>query len=173
MILDDVARGDGVAVLDPHGDLIERLLDLLPDSAVERTIHFHPGHPQWIPIWNPLQSVPGQDLGRTADDLVKALKSVVKDWGDRLEHLLRQAIYALLHVPGTTLLDVYYVLRGKSPRSNALRRRILESVDNEVAREFWTEDFNDYRKTDLAPPRHKLSKLRSLIMASKLPSPLG
>ena len=159
MILDDLARGDGVAVLDPHGDLVERLLDLLPSSAADRVIYLNPGDLQWVPIWNPLALVPGQDAGRMADDLVGAFKSFVTGWGDRLEHLLRHAIHALLHIPGSTLLDVYNLLRNKSSDSLALRRLIRQWVDNDVAQEFWEQDFANYRKEDIGPPRHKLSKL--------------
>jgi hypothetical protein len=43
MILDDLAKGFGVAVLDPHGDLVERLLCSLPEHEIERTIYFNPG----------------------------------------------------------------------------------------------------------------------------------
>ena len=63
MILGDIRRGDGVAVLDPHGDLVERLLCLIPESDVERTIYFDPGDPDWIPIWNPLQRIPARTSG--------------------------------------------------------------------------------------------------------------
>jgi hypothetical protein len=161
MVLCDIQRGDGVAVIDPHGDLIERLLCLIPERDIERTIYFNPGDPDWIPIWNPLQRIPGQDVGRTADDLVQAIQSFIlkSGWGDRLEHLLRNLFYSIMHLPKGTLLDVSNLLRNKSEESKILRREILDMIENETVRQFWHHDYPNYRKDDLGPPRNKLSKL--------------
>lgn len=159
MILDDIRNGHGVAVLDPHGDLAERLLGLIPEEYVEKTVYFEPGDPDWVPIWNPMQKVPGQDIGRMADNLVGVLKSFVTGWGDRMEHILRHSIFALLHLPGSTLLDIADLLRSGSKESEASRRLILEVVQNEEARMFWQHDFMRYRSDEFGPPKHKLSKL--------------
>ena len=161
MILQDIEAGHGVAVLDPHGDLIERLLGLIPEHQVERTIYLNPGDPEWAPLWNPLDRVPGQDIGRMADDLVRAIKSFVSSggWGDRLEHLLRNMIFGLIHLPHSTFLDLSNLLRTKSEESHRLSKEILKYLDNESARQFWHHDYQKYTKDDLGPPRNKLSKL--------------
>jgi hypothetical protein len=159
MILDDVQRGAGVAVIDPHGDLLERVLDRIPAPAVDRVIYFNPGAKDWVPRWNPLAPLSGVDPGRMADDLVGVIKRVVDGWGDRLEHLLRQTFYGVLNLPDTTLLDVYSLLRKDSAKSARLRRAMLDVIDNEVARDHWQHDFARYNKDDLGPPRNKLSKL--------------
>lgn len=159
MILDDLVHSAGVAVLDPHGDLVERLLRLLPESAIGRTIYFDAGDPNWVPLWNPLRPISGQDSGRTADDLVGAFKSVVSGWGDRLEHLLRHTFYALLHLPGSSLLDVSNLFRVKSDESRRVRDEILNVIENAVARQFWLHDIYRYGKDDFGPPKNKLSKL--------------
>ena len=98
IILSDIEEGHGVAVIDPHNDLIERLLRLIPEQHVERTIYFNPGDPDWVPLWNPIEKIVGQDIGRTTNDIVKAIESFVAGggWGDRLENILRNVIYALI-----------------------------------------------------------------------------
>jgi hypothetical protein len=161
MILKDIEQGHGVAVLDPHGDMVERLLCLIPECQVHRCIYFNPGQPDRVPIWNPLKRIPGQDLGRTADDLVQSIQSFVAShgWGDRLEHLLRNIIYSLCHLERGTFLDISNLLRNKSEESKVLRREILKVVDNEVVLQFWRHDFEKYGKDDFGPPRNKLSKL--------------
>ena len=103
--------------------------------------------------------MPGEDIGRIADDLVGVLKSFVSGWGDRLEHILRHSIFALLHLPGSTLMDIANLLRGSSKDSETTRKLILDVVQNEEARKFWEHDFSHYRPDDLTPPKHKLSKL--------------
>jgi len=161
MILNDIEQGHGVAVFDPHGDLVERMLKLIPQRHVDRTIYFDPGDPDWVPIWNPLKPIPGLDIGRTADDIVQAIQSFVASggWGDRLEHLLRNMIFSLIHLPNSTFLDLSNLLRNKSQESHILRQKILEVIDNETARQFWVQDYEKYGKDDLGPPKNKLSKL--------------
>jgi len=161
MILSDIMQGHGVAVLDPHGDLIESVLCLIPEAHVHRTVYLNPGDPDWVPIWNPLKRIPGQDIGRTADDIVRAIQSFVTSgsWGDRLEHLLRNMIFSLIHLPKSTFLDLSNLLRNKSQESKNMTREILAAVDNESVRQFWIEDYDRYGKDDLGPPRNKLSKL--------------
>jgi hypothetical protein len=159
MALDNIDKGIGLAVLDPHGDLVDALLCLIKEEHVERTIYFDPGDPAYVPIWNPLKRSAGQDLSRTADDLVAAIKSVVTGWGDRMEHLLRHGLYALLQLPNSTLLDLSNLLRRKTDESERLRKEILDVVDNQTAYLFWKNDFHRYSNEALDPPKHKLSKL--------------
>lgn len=118
-VVSKATDGEGVAVLDPHGDLARQVLGLLPDEVIERTVYFHPADPEWVPLWNPLRPVPGLHAGRVAGELVTAFKSFTEGWGDRLAHLLRHAFFALQHRPGSTFLDVAKLLREKSPASAA------------------------------------------------------
>ena len=161
MILDDIEKGDGVAVLDPHGDMVERLLCLIPEKHVERVIYFNPADPDWVPLWNPLDRIPGQEIGRTANDLVTAIKSFVESggWGDRLENILRNMIFGLLHLPGGTFLDISNLLHNKSQPNEIVVREILKVIDNQTARQFWEQDYKGYGKNELSPPINKLSKL--------------
>jgi len=162
MILHDIIeQGHGVAVLDPHNDLIERLLRLIPEDYVEKTIYFDPGDPDWVPLFNPLEKIIGQDTGRTTNDIVKAIESFVASggWGDRLENILRNIIYALIDLSNGTLLNVSNLLRNKSENSKRIRKEILNIIDNETVRQFWLHDYEHYAKSELGPPINKLSKL--------------
>ena len=159
MILDDIEKGMGITVIDPHGDLVETLLCMIEEQYVQKTIYFNPGDREYVPIWNPLKRGPGQDNSRTADDLVASMKSFVLGWGDRLEHFLRNGIYALLQLPNSTLLDLSNLLRPKTDESRRIRNMILEVIDNETAYQFWKNDFEKYSNESFDPPKHKLSKL--------------
>ena len=159
MILSDIANGFGVAVFDPHGDMAEDLLEFIPKEKIGKVIYFNPADPDWVPIWNPMYPIAGQDIGRTTDDLIGVLKSFVTGWGDRMEHLLRHGIFGLKHITGTSLLDVYELLQKNSAVSEINRKMILEVINSEVARQFWINDFSKYTAADLGPPKHKLSKL--------------
>ncbi len=159
MVLHDVGRGEGVAVLDPHGQMVQRLLGLLPESCADRVIYVDFSDREWVPIWNPLIPGPGTPIGRVAEDLVGAFKSFVTGWGDRLEHMLRHAIFGLMHLPQASLLDVANLLRCQSAESERLRPLVIEAMDNPLAKAFWQEDFAKYRSADITPAQHKLGKL--------------
>jgi hypothetical protein len=158
MILDDIQKGDGVGVFDPHHDLVDRLLSLIPEEAVDRVIYFNPADPDLVPLWNPLQMLPGQNIGRIAGDLIGVLKSLVTGWGDRMETLFRQSMLGLFSLQGTCLRDVYEILCN-SDYSKAIRRLVLEAVQDDVVRQFFAKEINDYRPDELWPPKNKLSKL--------------
>jgi len=165
MILQDIENGRGLAYIDPHGDSVKHLLTLIPESKISSTIYIDFGNPEWIPLWNPLCCVPDQDIGYAADELVNAIKSVVKSnaWGDRLEHILRNSFFGLLHLKSATFFDLITLLeeskKSKNKDRNNLKNKIINSLDNEVARLFWKRDYDNYRRDDFAPPLHKLSKL--------------
>ncbi len=159
MALCDIRQGHGVIVLDPHGDLVARLLRLIPEEAVSRTIYFDPGDPKWVPLWNPMSRAAGQDIGCSADNLIGVLKDSVKGWGDRMETILRQTIYGLQHLADTSFLDLSDLLRTGTPESRTMKEVLLQVVQNVVARQFWLYDHQKYRADEFGPVRHKLSKL--------------
>ena len=161
MILADIEQGHGVVVLDPHGDLVSKLLDRISRQHADRVIYLDPGDPDHVPMWNPLTPPPTKvmDRGRAADDIVSGFKKFIEGWGDRLEHLLRHAVDGVMCLPGGSLLDVSNVLRQYSPERQSPARPDQETTDSEISRRFWSEDFPRYTKVDLVPPQHKLSKL--------------
>ncbi|MFC1676616.1 type IV secretory system conjugative DNA transfer family protein [Planctomycetota bacterium] len=159
MIMDDIKKGHGVAVLDPHGDMVDRILSLLPEEAIPRVVYFEPGNFDWVPLWNPLERIPGQDIGRMADDLIGVLKSVVEGWGDRMENILRHSFFGLLHLSGGSFLDVCDVLRYGSKESEEISKLVLKVIQNELARQYWKYDLKKYKADEFGPPRNKLSKL--------------
>ncbi|MCO6438641.1 MAG: type IV secretion system DNA-binding domain-containing protein [Phycisphaerae bacterium] len=160
MILQEIRSGHGVAVLDPHGALIDRLLRLIPDDSVDRVIYVNPADRDYVPIWNPLHCEAAHDAGRVTANLVAAVRSIVDGSGDRLTHLLRHAFFALLHSPGSSLRDVNDLLRKGSPASKRIIKEIGRGkITNDLSRRFWSEDFRHYRPDDIRPPQHKLSKL--------------
>ena len=155
----NIGKGDGVAVIDPHGDMVKDLLLHLPEDCIDRVIYFDPGDRDWVPMWNPLKKIQDQDIGRIADDLVHAFKGVVSGWGDRLECLLHNTFSALIRLPDSTLLDVMSLLRPQKEQDPKRWEEFLEILDNEAVRLFWKNDFKGYGNADFNPPKHKLWKL--------------
>jgi hypothetical protein len=159
MILHDVGQGHGVAVLDPHGGLVQRIAGLLSGERAKRVIYIDPGDPDWVPWWNPIDCRSGLEIGRVTDGLVRAFWSFSTGWSDRTEHLLRHAIFAALRLPRGSLLDVWDILHPRSNKGRRLRAQAIKVADNRAAKLFWRHDFDRYTSADLAPAQHKLSKL--------------
>lgn len=159
MCCEDIARGHGVAVIDPHGDLAEGVISRIEEKDIDRVLYFNPGHPDLVPLWNLLAQEKGLQPDRQADDRLRAFTQITSGWGHRLETLMRQAFYGLIHTGDGTLMDASLLLMTESEERERIRRRVLDVVENEKARFFWEHEIKTYRKDDFAPVQHKLSKL--------------
>jgi hypothetical protein len=149
MALDDIDQGHSVCVIDPHGALVQDLLCLIPARHLDRVIYFNPGDRGFVPVWNPLHCGVGQFPDRLADDILASIRGAVKDWGDRLEHALRQAVKAVIGLPDGTLFDVYRILMKDSVEGEQLRQRALEVPGHEITRQFFQAEFRAWFKAGL------------------------
>lgn len=163
IFMQDIQRGIGAVYIDPHGDAITDICNRLDEEQLSRCIYFDPGNQDFTPLWNPLYLAKGADPFRQADDLLSTFEHVFTGWGDRLAHVLRNGLIGLSYLKNPCLLDLYHLLRQKSDESNLLREQILAQPGlDEPVRSFWEHDFlKDYRESELAAPKHKLSKLLS------------
>ena len=159
LVLQDVECDRAAVVVDPHGTLVQNLLRLIPEAHADRCIYFNPGMQGYVPLWNPLHRQPGQDVGRTASDMVAGMKGFMEGWGDRLAHLLQHTFTALMELPDATLYEATELLIRKSPVGIELRKIIGETSESAYTRRFWREEFKDYNRDALKPPLHKLGKL--------------
>ena len=107
MIRQDIGSDQGLALFDPHGDLIERLLAVMPERRKGDLIYFNVPDSALPLGFNPLESVPPAKRPLAASGMVEVFKKIWADsWGPRSEHLLRNALLALLDQPEATLADV-------------------------------------------------------------------
>jgi hypothetical protein len=160
LVMDDIEKDYGVAVIDPHGDLSDRILGLIPEKYVNKVIYLDLGNDVWIPLWNPLSINQGIDIGKATADFILAIQSFVSNtgWGDRLEYILKHVIFSVFHLPNTTILDVINILRRKPGHVDKFVEEILSVVDSNT-KEFWLNDFKNYPKEAFSPPINKLDKL--------------
>jgi len=157
MARQDLACGRGFALIDPHGDLAERLLE----EAKERpdTIYFDAADPRQPIGYNPLRRIADNKIPLAASGLLEALRKLWPDaWGVRMEHVLRNSLYALLEREGSTLPDI---LRLYS--DDIYRRSVIAGIRNPVVKKFWIDEFETYpdrfRAEVIAPIQNKLGAL--------------
>jgi hypothetical protein len=140
MMVADIRSGNGLALIDPHGDLAEEVLDHIPKERVNEVIYFNPADLEYPIAFNPLEKAAPECHHLIVSGVISVFKKIWADfWGPRLEHILRHAILTLLYYPGSTLLDVPRLLTDKD-----FRYGILRYVDHHQVREFWFSEFDKY-----------------------------
>lgn len=157
----DLRAGEGVALIDPHGDLAERVLALVPEARMEDVIYLNPSDLQYPIGFNPLDGVAADQHFLVASGLIAVFKKIWPDaWGPRLEHILRHCLLTLLTAPGSTLLDIPRLLTDKE-----FRQGILRQVRDRHLLEFWTLEFEKtpfaYRSPMIAPILNKTSLFKA------------
>ena len=142
MILSDLERGEGLAVLDPHGDLVERIKAQIPPERQSDAIHFTPGDVNSKVTLNPLDV--GNRVARhlIASELISIFKKLWADsWGPRTEYILRNTLLALLELPQTTLLDAQRLLADYE-----YRQALVAVLEDGPVKKFWVKEFEQYSK---------------------------
>jgi hypothetical protein len=142
MIVQDIQKGHGIAVFDPHGDLVEKVLDYIPSRRINEVIHFNPADVEYPIAFNPLYNPDPSQKHLVASGIIQVFKKIWPDnWGPRLEYVLRNALLALLEYGGQTLLGVNRMLID-----DRFRLKIATGIKDPVIRRFWTSEFEEYPK---------------------------
>ncbi|MDP5039094.1 MAG: type IV secretion system DNA-binding domain-containing protein, partial [Candidatus Gracilibacteria bacterium] len=138
MIIDDIKKGRGVAVIDPHGDLSENVIGHIPKSRTNQTIIFDPSDREWPIAFNMLDGVDKELKPLIASGLVSIFKKLFGDsWGPRLEYILRNIILSLIDYPNTTIISIPLMLT-----SEVYRKKVVDKIKDPVVKKFWTNEFD-------------------------------
>jgi energy-coupling factor transporter ATP-binding protein EcfA2 len=161
LALQDFAAGRGFALIDPHGDLVEPLADGIRTLDPNLLIYLDATNP-WQPYgYNPLRRVRDDKIPLAVSGLLETLKKLWPDaWGVRMEHVLRNTLYALLERDDASLPDI---LRLYS--EDRFRKSIARQIRNETVKQFWEDEFEHYparlRAEACAPIQNKIGALLS------------
>ena len=164
MIIADIIAGRGVAVVDPHGDLVEKVIDYIPSNRVNDTVYFNPADQEYPIAFNVLESVDEQQKHLVASGLIGVFKKIWADsWGPRLEYVLRNAVLALMDYPGSTLLGIMRILTDK-----AYRKKVIDRIQDPVVKSFWVDEYSKYpdkfQAEAIAPIQNKVGQFLSSSM---------
>jgi len=161
MILDDIYKGRGVAVVDPHGDLVKDVLDFIPQDRVEDVVYFAPADRNFPIGFNLLESVDPEYKNLIASGIVSVFKKIFgESWGPRLEYILRNVVLGLLDYPGATLLSILKVLADTK-----FRRDVISKISDPIIKDFFLNEFERYdqkfRTEAVAPIQNKVGQFLS------------
>jgi hypothetical protein len=137
LIRQDIAKGNGFGVIDPHGDLVEDVkgylaLNLPKEELEERVVLIDPTDEEFTVAFNPLEKLEGVSSAEIAAELVEAFKKIWIDaWGARMEDLLRNTLIALIEAE-LTLDNLPKFLVDEDFREN-----VLERVTHPIAKRYF------------------------------------
>lgn len=161
MAIDDIRRGRGIGIIDPHGDLAETILEYIPKRRMNDVVYLEPFDTERPFTLNVLEVKHQQHRDLVASGIVAIFGKLYADsWGPRLEYILRNTIMTLLELPEATLADALRLLSDKRWRDKK-----LEQVHDEVLYNFWKYEFDAYtdklRTEAISPIQNKIGQFVS------------
>jgi len=138
MAIDDIRKGRGVAIIDPHGDLCNHVLDYIPSSRINDCCYFNPADPEYMYPLNVLEAKNEGQKELIASGVISIFKKLygATSWGPRLEHILRNTVLTLVNTPGSDLTHIVEILTNKS-----FRERAVSQLTNQTLINFWQNEF--------------------------------
>lgn len=138
MAIDDLKKGRGIAVIDPHGDLCEVLLDYVPKHRINDVIYFNPADKDYPIVINPLEVTNKEEAELVVSGIVSIFNKIFGfSWGPRLEYILRNTLMTLAEVEGSTLKDVPLLLTNRQ-----FRTKIEMQIKDPTLKSYWMDEFD-------------------------------
>ncbi|HEY0427498.1 MAG TPA: DUF87 domain-containing protein [Pyrinomonadaceae bacterium] len=165
---DDMRKGYGFALLDPHGDLVKRIKSRIPQERQDDVVDFDIPDASQPYGFNPLAHVPLDKRSLAASGLIQVFKHLWNDsWGPRLEHILRNCLLTLLDYREANLADILKLLSDKE-----FRRKVIPLIRNEQIKDFWIREFDKYperlRAEAISPIQNKVGAFLSHPLLNKI-----
>ncbi len=161
MIFSDIQAGKGVAVIDPHGDLIEACLRFVPKERSNDVILFDPADKNYPMAFNMLSVKTEEQRSLVVSGLMSVFKKLWPEaFSGRMEYILRNTLLALTEAGNQSMLGIMRMFADP-----AFRDKILEHVHDHVVKSFWEDEFTSwsekYQTEAMAAIQNKIGQLLS------------
>ena len=156
MIISDMNAGNWLCLLDPHGELVDTIIESIPSNRINDVILFDLSDTEY-PIWfNLLQADNEDEKNRIASWVVSTFQKLFDNsWGPRLEYILRNVVLSVIDYPNATLMHILRILTDKD-----FREEVISHVHDAVLLKFWNSEFNKWqdrqREEAIAPITNKV-----------------
>ncbi len=152
MIVQDIGAGKGVAVVDPHGDLIDGVLNRIPPERAEDVIYFDPSDTERPMGLNMLEAGTEEQKHFVVTSIVGLMYKLYDPMktgiiGPRFEHAIRNAMLTVMVEPGNTFVEVVRVLTDSS-----FVQELLPKLQDPIIRRYWTDQIAqtaDFHKSEV------------------------
>jgi len=142
LIRQDIAYGYGLCLIDPHGDVVEKILDFIPENRINDVVLIDPTDTKFPISFNPFQSISQELRYQTVQGLVEVFKKQFNNnWNSQLEHIIRFTILALLDYPEGNIKAMVPMLTDKE-----YREKVIEHIKDNMVRKFWEFEFTNWAK---------------------------
>ena len=161
MVIQNIQNGDGVCVVDPHGELIEGVLSAIPPHRMKDVVYFNPADTDYHIGFNVLELVDPKYKHLVASGLMGIFTKIwANAWSARMEYILNNTILALLDTPGSTMLGIPRMLVDKD-----YRQKIISNLKDPVIKAFWVHEYeawqDKFRNEAIAPIQNKVGQFLS------------
>lgn len=161
MVIADIQAGRGLALVDPHGDLVEKVINYIPSYRVNDVVYLNPADTDYPIGFNVIEKVSSEQRHLVASGLMGVFTKIWEGvWSARMEYILNNAILALLENPGSTMLGISRILVDKK-----FRTKVLMNVTDPVVKSFWKDEYAAYnerfRNEAIAPIQNKVGQFLS------------
>jgi len=161
MIIQNIQNGEGVCMVDPHGENVEAILSAIPPHRMKDVIYFNPADADYHIGFNVLELIDPQYKHLVASGLMGIFTKIwANAWSARMEYILNNCILALLDTPGTTLLGIPRMLVDKD-----YRQKIIANLKDPVIKAFWVHEYeawqDKFRNEAIAPIQNKVGQFLS------------
>jgi hypothetical protein len=161
MAINDLKNNEGLCVIDPHGDLVETLLDYIPAHRINDVVYFNPADIDRTVQINLFEGKNVEHRELIASGIISVFQKLYGySWGPRLEYILRNALLTLLKSPGARLSDVLELLVNAK-----FRAKYVENLDDPILKSFWVQEFDKMqerlRTEAIAPILNKVGQFVS------------
>lgn len=152
MIMQDIQNGEGLAVIDPHGDLIDDILQLIPSERAEDVILFDPSDTQRPMGFNMLEAATEEQKHYVVTSIIGLMYKLFDPnktgiIGPRFEHAIRNAMLTVMYDKGATFIEVVRALTDAN-----FVQEILPKVQDPIIRRYWTDQIaqtSDFHKSEV------------------------
>lgn len=161
MAIQDIQNGEGVCVVDPHGEFAEKMIAAVPANRINDVVYFNPADLEFPIAFNILEAVEEDKKNLVASGMMGVFKKIWPDvWSPRMEYILNNTILALLDYPGSTMLGVNRMMSDKD-----FRKRVYPKIKDPVVKSFWLNEFEKwedrFRKEAVAAIQNKVGQFLS------------
>ncbi|HRU50346.1 MAG TPA: type IV secretion system DNA-binding domain-containing protein [Candidatus Absconditabacterales bacterium] len=161
MVKSDIEAGNGVCLLDPHGDLVDTVLEHIPTHRINDVILFDVSDTDYPIGFNLLQADNEDEKNRIASGVVSTFQKLFEhSRGPRLEYILRNVVLSVIDYPNATLMHITRILVDKD-----FRDEVMNSLSDPVLKKFWEGEFNKWndrqRDEAIAPIVNKIGQFLS------------
>ena len=138
MAINDLKRGEGLCVIDPHGDLVDILLDYIPSHRINDVVYFNPTDTDKTVKINLFEGENVEHRELIASGIISVFKKLYAySWGPRLEYILRNSLLTLLKIEGSRMSDIIELLTNEK-----FREKKISALDDPILKNFWLDEFN-------------------------------